>query len=68
MVSVLDCDIELQSRYYINFRINTFGKGMDPLIPQLLVINFDYVGVSEVNVFMLFMVSDYLMFSFWYLK
>ena len=37
MVKGMDCRIvvnefELQSRYYINFRWNTFGKGMNPLI------------------------------------
>ena len=37
MVKVMDCGIvvrafELQSRYYIHFRINTLGKGMNPLI------------------------------------
>ena len=25
-------EFELQSRYYVHFRINTFGKGMNPLI------------------------------------
>ena len=37
LANVLDCDIkvngsELQSRYNLHFRINTFGKGMNPLI------------------------------------
>ena len=37
MVKVMDCGIvesefELQSRYYVNFQANTFGKGMNPLI------------------------------------
>ena len=37
MVKAMDCGIkvsefELQSRYYVHFRINTFGKGMNPLI------------------------------------
>ena len=37
MVKVLDSGIlvsefEVQSRYYIHFRTNTFGKGMNPLI------------------------------------
>ena len=37
MVKAMDCGIvvsefELQSRYYIRFRENTFGKGMNPLI------------------------------------
>ena len=36
MVKVLDCGIvvskfELQSRYYVHFQTNTFGKGMNPL-------------------------------------
>ena len=25
-------EFELQSRYYVHFRANTLGKGMDPLI------------------------------------
>ena len=25
-------DFELQSRYYVHFRANTLGKGMNPLI------------------------------------
>ena len=37
MVKAMDCGIvvskfELQSRYYVHFRINTLGKGMNPLI------------------------------------
>ena len=37
MVKAMDCRIvvsefELQSRYYIHFRTNTLGKGMNPLI------------------------------------
>ena len=37
MVKALDCGIivrefVLQSRYYVNFRANTLGKGMSPLI------------------------------------
>ena len=37
MVKVMDCGIvvsefELQSRYYVHFRANTLGKGMNPLI------------------------------------
>ena len=37
MVNVLDCEIvvrefELQSHYYVHFRANTLGKGMNPLI------------------------------------
>ena len=37
MVKSLDCRIvvsefELQSRYYVHFWTNTFGKGMNPLI------------------------------------
>ena len=37
MVKALDCGIvvskfELQSRYYVHFRTNTLGKGMNPLI------------------------------------
>ena len=37
MVKAMDCGIvvrefELQSRYYVNFRANTLGKGMNPLI------------------------------------
>ena len=37
MVKAMDCGIVvrefvLQSRYYVHFRINTLGKGMNPLI------------------------------------
>ena len=37
MVKAMDCGIVvsefvLQSRYYVLFRANTFGKGMNPLI------------------------------------
>ena len=37
MVKAMDYKIvisefELQSRYYVHFRVNTFGKGMIPLI------------------------------------
>ena len=37
LVKVMDCGIvvrkfELQSRYYVHFRANTLGKGMNPLI------------------------------------
>ena len=37
MVKAMDCriivsELVLQSRYYIHFRTNTFGKGMNPLI------------------------------------
>ena len=37
MVKAMDCQIVvrefiLQSRYYIHFRANTLGKGMNPLI------------------------------------
>ena len=37
MVKAIDCGIVvsefvLQSRYYVHFRANTLGKGMDPLI------------------------------------
>ena len=37
MVKAMDCgivvrEIELQSRYYVHFRANTLGKGMNPLI------------------------------------
>ena len=40
MVKAMDCGIVvrefvLQSRYYVHFRENTLGKGMNPLIPQL---------------------------------
>ena len=40
MVKAMDSEIEvsefvLQSRYYVHFRENTLGKGMNPLIPQL---------------------------------
>ena len=37
MVKAMDCGIvvyefKLQSRYYVHFRANTLGKGMNPLI------------------------------------
>ena len=37
MAKAMDCEIvvsefELQSRYYVYFRTNTLGKGMNPLI------------------------------------
>ena len=37
MVKAMDCGIVvsefvLQSRFYVHFRANTFGKGMNPLI------------------------------------
>ena len=37
MVTAMDCGIVvcefvLQSRYYVHFRANTLGKGMNPLI------------------------------------
>ena len=37
MVKAMDCGIVgrefvLQSRYYVHFRVNTLGKGMNPLI------------------------------------
>ena len=41
MVKVMDWGIVvsefvLQSRYYVHFRANTFGKGMNPLIPPAM--------------------------------
>ena len=40
VANVVDCDLvvsefELQSRYYVNFRTNTFGKGMNFLFHHL---------------------------------
>ena len=37
MVKAMDCgilvsELELQSRYYVHFRTNTRGKGMNPVI------------------------------------
>ena len=37
MVKAMDCGIvvsefELQSRYFVHFRANTLGKGMNPII------------------------------------
>ena len=37
MVKAMDCgivvsDFIFQSRYYVHFRVNTLGKGMNPLI------------------------------------
>ena len=29
---IVVCEFEIQSRYYIHFRTNTYGKGMNPLI------------------------------------
>ena len=42
MVKALECGIvvivfELQSRYYVHFRTNTLGKGMNPSSSQLWV-------------------------------
>ena len=41
MVKVMDCGIvvrefELQSLYYVHFRANNLGKGMNPLIVQAM--------------------------------
>ena len=41
MVEAMDCGIVvsefvLQSRYYIHFRANILGKGMNPLIPPAM--------------------------------
>ena len=41
MVKAMDCGIVvrefvLQSRYYVHFRANTLGKGMNPLILQAM--------------------------------
>ena len=43
MVKAMDCGIVvsefvLQSRYYVHFRANTLGKGMNPLIPTTITI------------------------------
>ena len=44
MIKALDCGIvvrefELQLRYYIHFRTNTLGKGMNPFIlPPIILI------------------------------
>ena len=40
MVKAMDCgtvvsEFVLQSRYYVHFRANTLGKGMNPLIPKV---------------------------------
>ena len=32
MVKAMDYGLVLQSRYYVHFRVNTLGKGMNPLI------------------------------------
>ena len=42
MVKAIDCGIVvrefvLQSRYYVHFRANTLGKGMNPLILPAMV-------------------------------
>ena len=47
-------EFKLQSRNYVHFRINTLGKGMDPLIPppakgeivQLLLFYRDGFGIK----------------------
>ena len=41
MVKAMDCGIilsefVLQSRYYVHFRANTLGKGMNPLILSVM--------------------------------
>ena len=41
MFKAMDCgivvsELELQSRYYVHFRANTLGKGMNPLIPPTM--------------------------------
>ena len=41
MVTAMDCGIvvsefNLQLRYYVHFRANSFGKGMNPLILQAM--------------------------------
>ena len=41
IVKEIDCglvisEFELQSRYYVHFRANTLGKGMNPLIPPAM--------------------------------
>ena len=41
MVKAMDCGIVvsefvLQSRYYVHFRANTLGKGMNPHIPPAM--------------------------------
>ena len=41
MIKAMDCGIivsefVLQSRYYVHFRANTLGKGMNPLIPPAM--------------------------------
>ena len=33
--NIVVSEFELQSRFYIHFRINTRGKGMNPLIFQI---------------------------------
>ena len=33
IANILDCEFELQSRYYVHFRTNTLGKGINSLIP-----------------------------------
>ena len=45
MTNMLDCDIvvsgfKLQSWYYVPFHINTIGKGMNPLIPYIVLLFF----------------------------
>ena len=44
VANMLNCDIvvskfELKSHYYVHFQINTFGKGMKPLIPSSYVLD-----------------------------
>ena len=55
VVIVLDCDFvviefELQSRYYVHFRTNALGKGMNPstmgYIVPLIFIFLDSFGIK----------------------
>ena len=36
VAKMLDCNMELQSRYYIHFRTKSLGKGMNAYIPSAL--------------------------------
>ena len=56
MANMLDCNIlanefELQSCFYIHFRANSLGKGMNPLIHhlQLCVKMYDYSSTTRMT-------------------
>ena len=38
-IGIVVSEFVLQSRYYVHFRTNTLGKGMDPLYPPSFGLN-----------------------------